>query len=643
MHKQLKNILGIKNESRGEKPHTVNQFSYKPLLFTNKTRNNHCLKIPYRPINFLLFLFITVIAIQAAEEITITASSYVRTTPSNPTGHFKGWGVNCGGISAGGYYPTFPQEKRDKWVNMFWKDLDLRGIRIPAGNGIDINTIYSAAQLESMFGLYLQDIKKQQTNPLIMIFDPHAGWKSDNPLTSWSHAMTDSLLRDYIVRNADVIKDLYDNYGWRMDYVEITNEPQVYVDHSLSTSSPYYSWNNAAYREKALSMTKIWREELDRRGLTYVKILGPSKSGVAALFDNAIINDFKNDSEAMRVWAGYSFHSYTSPLLKAVVDQLAEVDVDIFETESGQAPEQRGLANAISDVNLGTSHWQHFQAYSWGKGITTTEVGGVRLAPILYPGTDSVDVYPYPRFYYFRELMKSVPFGSRVHFCTAHQPTWTTLSATIQSRYTNMEPTGVEQPPINAITAERPDGHWSLLAFNPDSIPNAYNPYVPYHNTAFNVTFVVPELAESGDQEFTVRTISKSKEETNLANQIMHNGKITIPNLLDGQLLSLRSVNALSATVHIHSTESTISQRQSLTATRIQNGMKINFSINKRACHIKITIFNCKGVKVCELARGSFMPGNHEVIWNDNDIGWGLFVIRLNDYSGKAQYIKVVR
>lgn len=570
----------------------------------------------------------------AQENITINVSSYVRKTSSNPEGIFKGWGVNLGGISSNNYYINAPKNKRDQWAQVFWKDCDMRHYRINAGNGMDITTIYPATQLESMYGVYMRDIADNQKNKVIKVFDPHAGWNYFDSLGSWSPWFNDSLMRDYIIKNANIIKDLKDLYGYEMDYVEITNEPQVFIDTTIPKKPPYYSWYNDDNRRKAVLMVKMWREELDKRGLQYVKVIGPSKSGVAIIYDTLIVNDFKMDSIGLKSLAGFSYHSYTSPLVKVVSDAVATLDVELWQTESGQSPEQRGVANAISDLNFGTVYWQHFQAYSWQGNNDTTEASGVRYASIRYPNTDSVQLFYFLRFYYFRELMKSIKYGSKIHRTTAYQSSWSGLSQTIRDRYINMEPVEKEQPPINATGFETPDGRWGFVIFNPDSIPNAYNPYVPYKNTPFNVTINVPELDTFGSQQFTVRKITKYKQELDLPNITMNNGQLLVQNLNDGDLISLKSVNVLNSNFNIPPIDSTKVE------TAIKN-FSLSFSINKTST-IRVTLTNMSGSIIKIIKSDLFYKGSYILRWEGPYNTKGYYVVESIDQYGNKKLIKLI-
>ena len=570
----------------------------------------------------------------AQENITINVSSYVRTTLSNPKGYFKGWGVNLAGIGSRNYYNLVSQAKRDEWAQLFWKDCDMRHYRVSAGNGRDIQVIYSAVKLDSMYGQYMRDISKNQKNKVIKVFDPHGGWSYYDSLESWSPWFTDSLMRDYIIKNANVIKDFKDLYGYEMDYVEITNEPQVFIDTTIPKTPPYYSWYNNDNRKKAVTMVNMWREELDKRGLHNTKVIGPSKSGVFAGFDTLILKDFKEDSVGMYNLKGYSYHSYTSPLVKIVVDSLKNFDVDIWQTESGQNPEQRGVANAISDINLGTNFWQHYQAYSWSGNNDTTGESGVRYSSIIYPNTDSVRLYHYLRFYYFRELMKAIPYRSRVHLSSAYQSSWSSLSTTIRNRYINMEPVGVEQPPVNATAVEASDGHWNLIVFNPDSIPNKYNPYVPYKQTDFNVTFNIPELDCFGVQLFYARKITKNKEELNFDTLTMNNGTIVISNVNDGDLVVLRSANVLTSNIYI----------KPIDTNKIEiTNENINLTFfNPSTQTIRIRLVNTKGVTQKIIKTDTFNRGSYTILLDGVYNFKGYYVVESINNYGHPKLIKMI-
>lgn len=598
-----------------------------------------------RLLNLVVFFLLCLLqsAPAVSEHITLTVG-VGRKTPSNPHGYFKGWGVNAGGISSKNYYGMASQSKRDVWANMYWRDTDMRHIRINAGNGIDVTTIYTAELLYSMYGQYISDIEKSIGGKIQKIYDPHAGWKYTDPMGSWSPAMTDSVLRVYISKNADVILNLKLKYGWDMSFVEITNEPQVYIDTTLPKNSPLYSWYNNDNRRKAVSMTKIWRSELDARGLHAVKVIGPSKSGVAAAFDTLIIKDFKADSVGLAAWHGFSFHSYTSPLTKTVVNALSGLDVDIFETESGQQPEQRGVANAISDINLGTNYWQHFQAYSWSGSNDTLDKSGVRFAGIIHPGTDSVYVFPYLRFYYFRTLMKAIPYGSKVFNTTATSSSWpATLTTAVRSRYSNMEPVDREQPPVNATAAELPDGRWSLVVFNPDSVSNAYNPYVPYKNMSFDVTFVVPQLQNKGDVVFKAYKVTKYKAETSLGSFYMNSGVVTIPGVSDGDLITLRSEAILADTIAVAEVKPSKTITDTIKYSVMDSVSVLTLSLDS-VKDVQVALSDCSGSETGIAFSGPLSSGSHVVKLPLGSNWKGVVSLRYinKDFSAVSRTIRTV-
>ena len=460
------------------------------------------------------------------EAITVTVSSYVRTTPSNPEGRFKGLGVNVVGLNPGDWYEQTPAALRRRCAELFWKDLDLAVMRFWGANGMGIDHIYTAEEIYKETHRYLEDVRKVQARPPLMIYDPHSGWSSQDPNQSWSSAMTEAKLRAYIVRHADVMEDLFENYGWRMDYVEITNEPEVYLAEG--------GWSNPALRNKALVMTRLWREELDRRGFHSVKVLAASRANVDA---DALptIAAFKNDPAALAAWGGYSFHSYGASMTRHIADALVGpgLDLEVVQTESGP-PQQIGIARMISDINLGTGLWLWFQAYSWdgGVGDVQPDFDGVRLAGFVHKGTAQMDIALYPKFYFFREVARSLPIGSRVHRCGSDKPGWPDMEF----------PVG-QQSPLAATAAERPDGRWSLLAINATDDKSYYNH--PYPATVLNVTFSLPHLAAAGDQPFRARLIRPDKTELDLPPLTLRDGRLTVTGLQPGELITLHSTNVL--------------------------------------------------------------------------------------------------
>ena len=481
----------------------------------------------------------------ADEAITVNVTDDVRTTTSNPEGRFQGFGINIVphlDLEHGTWYDWYnrtPQALRDTWVKRFWVDLDMRVMRLWCGNGLDITTMHSADQMYEMYHQYIDDVKKQQKNKIITIFDPHSGWSYTEEHRSWAKSMTEDKLRAYVVRHADVVKELWTKHRWKMDYVEITNEPEPYGKDG--------GWKNAELWGKALVMTKLWREELDRRGLTDVKILGPSRCAVNLDDAPQTIDAFKADPVALKAWGGYSFHSYGCGMLKSVRDQLQGVDVEIVQTEAGGTPFNRAVSSAISDINLGATQWCHFQGFGYDRdggsndgaaGENTTNFNGIRFAGVVNIGKPDMDVRPFGKFLYLRELAKTVTVGSRVHLCSTDRP---------QAPATWMECTDAPLPPITATAAEQRDGRWGLIVYNVSSVrtppPGQDYGYKPHPATTFDVTFDAPMLARAGTLTFKARKITLKREELDLPNQTMRDGRITVSGLKPEEMVSLRSVS----------------------------------------------------------------------------------------------------
>ena len=160
----------------------------------------------------------------------------------------------------------------------------------------------------------------------------------------------------YLVsKYADVIKDLDSIYRWKMDYVEIANEPDTYGAGG---------WYNPKLWGNALSMTRIWREELTKRNLRHIKITALSRSMVILDEASTIIDSFKTDTNMRVAWKGYSYHSYGLGMLKPLMDKLEGVDVDIIQTEAGSS---FNVGHIISDINLGTTLWHNFLGFGFDR------------------------------------------------------------------------------------------------------------------------------------------------------------------------------------------------------------------------------------------------------------------------------------
>jgi hypothetical protein len=263
-----------------------------------------------------------------------------------------------------------------------------------------------------------------------------------------------------------------------------------------------------------------------------------------------MIDAFREDKKALNAWAGYSFHSYGCGMLKVVMDRLEGLDVDIVQTESGGIPRLRGISLAISDINLGATHWLHFQGYGFDRnggsldgkgGENTVDFNGIRFAGVINEGKPDMDVRPFSKFYYLRELAKTVTVDSRVHLCSTDRKD--------MERYTYMENSHGAQTPINAIAAEQKNGSWGLIVFNNSSdvgLPGDEG-YKPYPATTFNVKFLVERLKNRPSSIFKVRKLKPDGSEHDLPDHTMKNGEITITGLLPNEMVSLRSVKPLTA------------------------------------------------------------------------------------------------
>lgn len=472
-----------------------------------------------------------VVAASPVENTTITVSSDVRTTPSNPRGEFKGFGINGADLRS---YKNTPKELRDKCIKLFWQDLDLRIFRIWGGD-------LGADKIWDTYRLYLEDIKNVRAAPLLILGGDATMNDINDPLHSWNSQLTEQMLKTRVLLYANSVKELWTKHQLRIDYVEIANEPAALGN----------DWKPTANWSTALTLTKMWRKTLDSLGLQDVKILAASKPFTDA-GDEYIVDGFKADPTAFSAWGGYSYHAYGIGMRKALRDKLAGVDRDIFQTESGE-PITRGAAHAISDINLGANYWLQFEGYEWvdwmnytiidsatrlhdtASGEHIPSINGVELATFdhyAYAPLPGMDVRLFAIYFYLRELARMVPVGSRAHLCTTNRT---------ETKFKYMEMGDGQRPPIVAAGVEQPDGRWGLVVHN--SSTNEPHWDNPYPATTQNVTFNVPELAGKGSMVFKVRKIKPNKDTLNLPNQTMKNGVIQVDSLLVGEMVTLQSVD----------------------------------------------------------------------------------------------------
>ncbi|MBK8803553.1 MAG: hypothetical protein IPN71_16145 [Fibrobacteres bacterium] len=466
----------------------------------------------------------------AVENITVRVTSDSRRIPSNPEGRFQGFGVNL--VTNANWYPMASQELRDKCVKLFWKDLDLRTMRLWCYG--THSSHWSAKEMADRFQPYIDDVRRQQRMPLSFIFAVDLGLShAGDSLASFSSMTTDSLLQFRVSAFAGTLDSLVRVHGIDIEYVEATNEPAFFQKEG--------GWQNRALWSKVLTLTRIWRKELDRRGLGSIKVLAASNC-VPSAGDAGLVESFKNDQASLAAWGGYSFHSYGSGLLKSVRDLMAGVDLPMIQTESGEAPRQRSVAHAISDLNLGATRWLHFLGYEWvpyyedgAGGENTLDASGIFLSGFTDVGKPTMDLHLYPKYFFFRELSRAVPPGAIIRRCST--------DIVGNAAYTHMEVTDGVRSPLNALAAIVPDGRLSLIAYNASDTAGNYDK--PYPAMPENIVFDMPELVQAGEIQLRFRLVRPNKDTIDLPDLTMRGGKVRVESLKFGEMAVLRSRNVL--------------------------------------------------------------------------------------------------
>jgi hypothetical protein len=334
----------------------------------------------------------------------------------------------------------------------------------------------------------------------------------------------DPTTRAYAARYAEVMRRLRDEKGVRITTTGIANEPNLTAQQS-------------AYA------VKFFREELDKRGLTRVKIVATEHSNCdwKALEE---INGIKHDPLAWKALAGISTHSYNNAATNAMVAVIAGSGKQYWITEAGDnGPEDlhdtnRAItmsARFLNDMNHLVTHWV------WFLGAEDFDAHDNSTRLIQYYPTKSPDAPWFERlrkYFFLQQLSRTFDVGAAFRYtaCDRALPT------------KDLGWTYGQKPALNVAMAKNPDGTWAIGLSNDTDLDTAMGTSEAwklgtryYPRASYQVTLHVQELKKVRNLDFQVVCSNETLTQSPQGIVHMHYGTLTLT-LNPRDLITLRSI-----------------------------------------------------------------------------------------------------
>ncbi len=495
---------------------------------------------------------------------------------------------------------SFSEDNRMGMVNLAYGDLDFHFIRLWAGVGTTV------ADIVNEYGQYVKDVKKVQPDVKLLL----------GPCANVSGQHMGYPLADYAKHYADMIKGLKQNHDMDITVTGIMNEPNAF---------------GRLYPNEVPQLVKLFRQELDARGLENVKIIAPECSMVDDGCED-MIDALIADKDALDVLDGFSTHCYGMCLRHYIVEKEWPCKKEHWQTESSSTG-FKTAALVLSDMNLGTTHWTHFFAFFDQNGDAE------RFAVIGYTKPSGSYVI-YPQFYFYKQLLPTFPIGTVMRFCESNVESWD------GERFEYMENTYGDKPPLCAASGVTPDRHLSLAVVNnseacPDT--GCWDGAKWYPPTEFNIEFVVEELVDKGGNDEMVmhRVTNTTKGADSVGIAVLDNGYVGIT-VKPGEMITLKSLEPVDMSGQDGAGEfeaGSIPARAHLSvrcsaARRVEIFFAVPQTSGVSEEPVKISVHATDGRQIKALPMARIGASRHTVAFDASDIASGLYVVRLTATSG---------
>jgi len=415
----------------------------------------------------MLMIPISLRAVQDAVKVPVTsgppaALSVTLTVTNQPAQTLDGFGCSLVDLSES----KMPSSARAEMFDQVFGGLRMNVLRLWAEAGDDRTATQMRADFYRVYvdSGVIADAQKRGVSTLLLA--PARG----------ESAPTEPI-PDYARKLADFIEGLKTERGIRISVTGIANEPGGFNPSQVAEA------------------VRVLRQELDRRSLRDVQIIAPEWASADDAARRCIAG-IKADPAAWAALLGIATHSYNMAATPEFSELIAGTGKQYWMTEAGDNGNENdadaSLAASISsrflnDLDHGVTHWLYFIGFHDSPDVTQDNDNATKL--MVYD-LKRHRIFRHLKYDWFRQLRAAFPNGSRLYPLKA-QPGG------------DLSYSFGQKPFLNATTARRPDGGWSMGMVNlsglgPDSSISQWQP-----PTTLNVTWQATPLA--GQEAVTLK------------------------------------------------------------------------------------------------------------------------------------------
>jgi len=465
----------------------------------------------------------------APPAVTITVQPGARQT-------FQGMGVSLLPYPDG--FAALSPARRREMARLIWREHNIKILRLwlPVPDysprpGVEDDTLFVNGFIKDDA---LKLAKANGVTTLLLAPDHYPFYMAEpKPRADGQTYIRDDQIPRWMTMLAGFIGRMRDRYGVSISATGIVNEPGQEKKYSVTQMA---------------RAVKDLRADLDARGLRSVRIVAPESANTAVGADEltGYLQAMEADPAAFRALGGAATHDYNMGNTDAVEPHVARTGRPYWITEAGgdgaldKPGDAVSAASAasrfLSDVDHLVTHWVWFlggESVSESIEDPNAAAGGSRM--IQYKTGPAAHWYRVMQVSYpLAQLARTFDVGAR-------------FRKSVSGLDGDMGWSYGRKPRITAAAARNPDGTWGVGISNYTS--DAFPAFDQFHRDnrggpaqTYAVTVVVPELARVKALKFAVRRSNVGADDVSAGALVMHEGRLTVPNVGPLDVFTLRSL-----------------------------------------------------------------------------------------------------
>jgi len=294
---------------------------------------------------------------------------------------------------------------------------------------------------------------------------------------------------------------------------------------------------------------------------------------------------------------------------------------DHYMTESSGS-DTHTAAKALSDVNLGVTHWYFFFGYR-----DAAECGGGTYCLLPVSGGTGT---PLGKFHVLKEYSQTLEPGTRLRFCE------TNLSGEV-NQYMECNRVKGPLPPISCVAGVNPKGAWVIaLSNNSGYSTSGQYGWAGSPRATYDVTVSAEELNDEASLEFTVKRIAHGGGQLGESAVTMNNGRLVLPGLDPQTSAVLRAKRSTEEPVATIARQASI--RASLAVTVAGSVVHIEHETGA-AGNLQATLYALSGRPLRKVAVDNAAAGGHSIVLDARGVADGTYLVRV----GQANHWRTAR